>query len=351
MGITLSQLQKRLVGELDIIPPSLAKDLINDALRDIYDEVEWGFLFTDSFIRTPAVIDGYANVIKFSDLITLDSATKALVDSITPDDPQLDERQIRFLGTSKIDRGFLYRILDYDSVTGELRIDPPFQDDDNLNRKLQIVKVFYTAPYYVTTSMGVDPITGEPVVIKSDPVIDFKRFEYIVSPEYNRRLIIDVTPAELYKKDPYREFVSEPRYLSPYSVDSLGNQLFEIYPAPRSERVLRVKYLRAGLPLNNPEDQAPDLFSKELLVSKATIKAYKWAYANADKLKLKSPGRFQNLIAIQVPIYQDLLMKAQKKDEELYPKAYQGNVLDYPYYDYDEYFLGECMGETLILNF
>ncbi len=354
MGITYKELKAKLIGELDVIPPSSAGDRINDALRDIYDEVEWGFLFSEGYIRTPALIDGYANAIKFSDTITLDAATKAIVDAISINDVPFEERQIRQIGSKLVDRGFAYNILDYDSATGVVTLDPPFQDETNPAIRIQILKIYYTAPYNITRTMGVDPDTNAPIVINSEPVIDFKRFEYVVSPQFNRRLILDSTPAELYSRDPYREYASEPKYLVPFSQDAAGNRLFEMYPAPRFERLLRIKYLRAGTPLRNEADQIHDVLSKELVITKAKMKSYEWAMANADKLNLKSVGKFQNLIAMlnspnMATGYPQLLEMAKKKDEEAYPKAYQGNFADIPYYDWE--LGGECMGETLLLNF
>jgi hypothetical protein len=354
MGITFKELKAKLIGELDVIPASSAGDRINDALRDIYDEVEWGFLFTEGYIRTPALIDGYASAIQFEDKITLDVATKALVDAIGINQVPFEERQIRQIGSKQVDRGFTYNILDYDSVTGEVTLDPPFQDETNSAIHIQILKIYYTAPYFITRSMGVDPDTNDPIVINSEPIIDFKRFEYVVSPQFNRRLILDATPAELFFHDPYREYAAEPRFLVSHSQDSAGNRLYEMYPAPRFERLLRVRYLRAGVPLIAESDQIPDALSKELVITKAKMKSYEWAMANADKLNLKSVGRFQNLIAMlnspNMPSgYPQLLEKAKKNDEEAYPKAYQGNFADVPYYDWE--LGGECMGETLLLNF
>lgn len=349
MGITLGNLRAKLLGELNVIPASSAKARINDALRAIYDEVEWGFLFTDSYIRMPALIEGHATVLKFSDTITLDAPTKALVDAISPDDVSLYERQLRFIGSNKVDRGFTYKILDYDSVAGTMLIDPAYLDDDNANVKLQILKVYYTAPFYIASSKVMQDENGNDVVVKSDPVIDFKRFEYVVSHQFNRKLLLDSTPAELFRFDPYREFAGEPKYMVPYAVDSSGNQLYEVYPAPRFERVLRVKYLRAGLPLDKNSDQAPDMFSQELIITKAKIKSYEWAAANSEMLKLKSVGRFANLIVFLQKEYNDLLAAAKKNDEERYPKAYQGNFADLPYYEWNP--VGENMGETLLLNF
>lgn len=345
MGITLGKLQSRLIGELDVIPATSARERINDALEDIYDEVEWGFMFADSYIRTPAIIEGQAAVIKFAETLIVSQAVADQLNAIDINDVDLFSRQIRIKNPTEVDRGFTYNITEWDGVNNTLKINPAYQDVTRVDAQIQILKIYYTAPNYVPPF---DPAT-DPV---PDPIIDFRRFEYIISPQFNRKLILDGTLAEINRFDPYREYTyaSEPRYVVPYSVDQWGNQLFEFYPAPRFSRVLRVKYLRKGLPLVKDSDQVPDILSRELIIEKAKVKSYEWVAANAEKLGIKSVGRFANLIVFASKRYDELLERAKKQDEELYPKAYQGNVLEYPYYDHD--LNGwENMGETLLINF
>jgi hypothetical protein len=465
MGITLGKLAGFLRGELDIIPASSLRDRINDALQEIYDEAEWGFLFADSFIRLPARIDGTASVFKYGRTIRVDAATAAKISAITFDDGVITERQVRIKGTTQIDRGFVYNILAYgntngvqatgniqianpgvgDTVTingivftftddpqytndvlidpgfinaitaqnlvqsiiayddpatrlasyilapgatinivyisngtvgngftlagtaariivsgahltggvndtiGEITIDPPYQDVTNPNVNIEIVKIYYKPPYFSTTSMQ-DDGTGTFVPVSSEPIIDFKRFEYVVSPLWNRRMILDGTQAEIYKFDPYREFAAEPRYIIPFGTDTENNPLYEIYPAPSQERVLRVKYLRNGLPLVRDSDQAPDIFTKNFIIEKAKIKSYEWVMANAEKLNIKSPSRFGNMIVLAQKRYDVLLEEAKKKDEERAAKAYQGNVFEMPFFDRIDPYM-QHMGETLVLNF
>lgn len=341
MGITLGQLRARLIGELDVIPASSTKDRINDALREIYDDHEWGFLFTDGFIRTPELIEGTAEVTKFSNEVILSQAVTDKINAVSEFDVDLFEKQFRSLSTKEVDRGFTYKIIDWDSPNNKLTIDPPYQDVTNAAAKIQILKVYYKPPYYQPPyEPGVDPVP--------DPVIDFKRFEYVISPQFNRRLGLTTSWHELQRYDPYREIASEPRFLIPRQFNNFEEPLFEMYPAPRFARVFRVYYLRAGLPLNKETDTVSDIFTKDLIITKAKAASYEWAKANADKLKLKSVGRFDNLIALANNKYEKLLADACKKDEERFPKANIGNYYNYPEYGWDNL---ECMGETLLLNF
>lgn len=348
MGITLGQLRKRLIGELDVIPSSMSKAIINDSLRDIYDSNDWGFLFTDSYIRTPAMLQGTANVVQFNNQITLDATlnTSLLNSSDTSDKVQADERQVKLLSPRQQDRGFIYNITDYDSGTGILTLDKPWQDVDNTAAQIQILKLYYLPPTFDI---------GTPT--SPNPVIDFRRFEYIMSPQFNRRLSLDISLPEINNYDPTRFYTGDPYCLVPYSANSNGEQLFELYPSPRFERVLRVKYLRNGQPLSKDSDTIPNLFSSELIMSRAKIKAYEWAMANSDNTKVKAPSKFQNLIALlnspnNPSSYTNLLQTAVKKDEELYPKAFLGDFAEIPSYDFSFMDYGSRMfGETLILDF
>lgn len=344
MGITFRTLKQRLLGELDVIPATSAGDRINDALRDLYDSNEWGFLLTDGFIRTPALISGYGIVTEFLNTITLDASTKLIVDAIDINHIPIEERQVRILQSVQTDRGIVYQITAYDNTNGVLTIDPPYMDTSSASKKIEIFKAYYTAPE-INIGTSTSP----------EFVVDFKRFESIISPQFNRRLCLDLTQEVINKHDPWRSYNSDPQCVIPKGLDSAGNQLYEFYPAPRFERILRIKYLRNGLPLKRETDQAPNIFSQELILEKAKQRSYKWIMANAAKLGLKSVVPYQNLLALSnSPNDQsslpNLLIRAVKKDEELYPKAYIGNFAETPYYDFD-YDRGLPIGETLVLNF
>src|SRR5207244_6780114 len=118
--------------------------------------------------------------------------------------------------------------------------------------------------------------------------------------------------------------------------------LFELYPAPRFERVYRVIYRREGKSLLlfddegkdvlNDEDKLPGVFTEKFILDYSKYKLYEHAVANSDKYNLKSVGKYMNLMALlmnkndQMSI-QNQLDRLMKKDEENYPKAYLGDYM------------------------
>lgn len=348
MGITLKQLESRLRGKLGIVPPASTRDIIREALRQIYDDAEWGCFFQETYIRTPALITGIANMVQFSQSVVVDAATKALIDAITVDQVSIIERQLRITSPTQTDRAFWYNITAYDETTGTLTLDVPFHDITNAAAQIQIVKVFYSAPQ-------ID--IGTPT--SPNVVTDFKRLEYVVSPYLNRRLLLDVSLNQLHMIDPSRIRTGDPRAFVTHSFDSDGNPRFEMYPVPIFERILRIQYLRNGIVPQKDTDQVPNIFSQALILARAKIEAYEYAIANQEELKLNGTGRFLQLIALMnspnnANGYPALLELAKKKDEEMYPKAYVGNFGEIPYHEWNFGIWGASefgfMGETIVID-
>lgn len=353
MGTTFKKLYQNLMAWVDGVPPSFVKLITQQAIREIYDEHDWGFLIENSFIRTPKLIgNGTANVTQFSTSVVLDATAKALVDAITVDMVPLIERQFRTLSpVAQTGKSFVYNITDYESGTGTLTINPAYQDVSKVTATYQIVKMYYAPPLYT-------PVGG-------DPVIDFKGWEFVVSPLWQRRIWLDSTQEELNRFDPVRIWLDEPRHLVPfaYKIDTDGNEipLFEFYPAPSQERVFRVQYRRLGT-IPKLDTEIIPFFNPELILKKARIKAYEWLIANSDKsITIKTTGKFQNLIAMLMnpnasDSYPRLLEKAIALDTDAMNRSFMGDFLEgndsYGNGIYcDRGLNGDRIGSTLVLSF
>jgi hypothetical protein len=336
MSLTFAEIKGKLLGQLDILPPAMLGDIVNDALLDIYNSNEWGFLVKKDVLRTPALINvGTASVTKYSELVTLNSVASAAIVSLNENDVPLIERQFRNASVSaNTGNPFSYNIIDFDTTDENavvLTLDQPYWDETNAAANYQILKIFYNPPY-ITNS-------------REDQVIDFKYWKYFISLKLQRRLHTDTTLDQLNKFDPSRYYIDDPRHVvahPPSNDDDFPK--FELYPAPKFERIYQVIYQRRGLSLLKETDIIPSTLDAKLVLKRAEYEAYKWMFANLHKYpEMKgSAGRYQNLMALCMNPndklgYLQLLDRAIKKDEENYPKAYFG---DYARMSWIDSFIG-----------
>src|ERR1044071_3782474 len=117
MSLTFADLKAKLAGALDILPPAMLGDIVNEALSDIYKSNEWGFLVKKDIIRTPALIHvGTASVTKYSEIVTLDATASAAIIALNENDVPLIERQFKNASISaNAGNSFSYNIIDFDT--------------------------------------------------------------------------------------------------------------------------------------------------------------------------------------------------------------------------------------------
>jgi hypothetical protein len=332
MSLTFADLKAKLAGSLDILPPAMLGDIINEALSDIYKSNEWGFLRKKDIVRTPNVISaGTIGVTKFSETVILDSIASAEITALDENSVPLIERQLKIVSTSEnIGNPYSYNIIDFDTSNPSaiiLTLDQPFWDESKTNAQYQILKMYYHPPFITDTN--------------GDQVIDFKYWKFFISLKLRRKLWTSTTLEELNNFDPARNYTDDPRHVVAHPPnDDASFPLFELYPAPKFERVYQVIYQRKGLSLVKESDVIPQSLDANLIRVRAEYCAYKWALANIHKkAELKgSSGRFQNLMGLTMnpndeAAYPKLLARMKKEDEENYPKAYLGDYMRLPYVD------------------
>lgn len=332
MPLTFAELKAKLAGSLDILPPSMLGDLINEALKDIYNSNEWGFLTKKDIIRTPALINtGTASVTKYSELVTLDAVASAIIVALNENSVPLIERQFRNASASaNTGNSFSYNIIDFDTSDPSavvLTLNQPYWDETNSAINFQILKQFYNPPFVTDTG--------------NDEVIDFKCWKYFINLKLRRRLILTTTLDVLNAFDPSRNYIDDPRHViahPPSSDDDFPK--FELYPAPKFERIYEVIWQREGLELKKERDVIPRILDWNLVLKRAEYCAYKWLLGNIHKYpELKgSAGRYQNLMALSMnrndmTAYPALLDRQIRKDEDNYPKAYFGDYMRMPFID------------------
>lgn len=345
MGITFRELYNSLLSWVPNLPPSKAQEIIKDSIIDIGNQKDWGYLFETTYLKTPDAINGTANVHEYNNVINVDSSIRTAIAALNPDDWDITERQIRCLNQTNANLAVWYNIAAYDSGTGNLTLDRPFLDVDNAAAQVQLLKVYYNPPIYAPFINGV----------QATPLTDFRRFEHVISPTYQRRIFLDTTLAELNAFDPQRVYAADPRYIVAIPPDASGLPLFEFYPAPIHKRIYKIVYKRQGIfPRTSDIDEVVPFFDKELIITAAKIKAYEWAMT-ADNTPLGRYGsKWSNLISMITNPgsprgFSMLLEGAAQRDEELYPKEILLAYADLPFID--DLLQYGFIGETLVLNF
>lgn len=325
----LEEVQFKLLAEIQSLPPTLAEEFCKQAIRDIYNEYDWSFLYKRDLLRVPAMINsGTVSVEEFSEDVQTSTELRAILDAITVNNVKLEGRQFRTFGGQYAGNNFIYTIKEYDSITGIFKIDPYYQDQTDTSARFQIFKNLYTT---------------------SEIDIDFAYFEYILAPFDQRKLGLELTIGELNRRDPSRTSMGDPRYIVNYDEDSSGNQLFELYPIPVNKRIYKIRYKRDG---RNIEIDAniPSALSYDLVIAKAKIKAYEWLSTNGDKVGDKrSPNVFMNLIAMlsnpnMENSYPKKLREAISRDENLHSQSVIDMGSNFDYYS-------EVVVETILLDF
>lgn len=337
----LEEVQFKLLSEIQSLPSEISLELCNRAIKEIRDEYDWSFLYKKDYLRTPALINtGTININKFSNSVVVSADLKVIIDAISINDVPIIGRQLKVFGGQIAGSQFIYTITGYDSGTSTLIIDPFYQDQDNSAASFQIFKNLYTAPESIERDSD-NNITFQG--------IDFANFEYIYAPFVRRKLILDRNRSQLDRLDYNRESQGDPIWLvSSGQQDSAGNQLFELYPIPTSERVYQVLYKTEGRYLEQDDNIPP--IDYNLIICKAKMKAYEWMMINGDIVNNKrNPNLFANSIAmLSNPnlenSYPKLLEKAKMKDENLFPQALIDLGNSVPYYE-------DVIVETILIDF
>src|SRR5437868_4086785 len=126
---TLAEISKHLQGLVPALSPTFADDIVNQAREDLYAEKEWGFLWSESILRVPALISvSTVSVAKYSKSVILSVAAKATLNAIGVDDVPIIGRQFK---VNNFD--LEYTISDYDSAAGVITLDDIYLGDSNAN--------------------------------------------------------------------------------------------------------------------------------------------------------------------------------------------------------------------------
>jgi hypothetical protein len=313
-----AELVSKVTGWVSGIPPTLCKDLIKEVKKNIYNERDWSFLFEESYLTIPKLINtGTISINRGSLVGTISNDLKALLDSIDITIGQVDMigRQIRIRNSaSKIGLNRVYTIVGYNSGLSQITLNVPYLDESAINSPIEIFKAYYTAPFYKNNQ------------------IDFRSFYAIADLRQNQKINLIGSYADLNKTDPNRTNSGNPYSIYQAGLDSSGNQLFELYPNPKpaSDLIYKVAYFRNGESFDE-EENIPKPLTSKLFLSAAKVQAYEWAETHKGEFANLMKTSWQNMIVLNSKVYEAELIQCINSDEDSFSQSLI-------YYDDMDYF-------------
>jgi len=325
MSTTFYQLWNNLIGEVGAdLPQPRAKQLINDAWRDIQNKRPWSFLLREGMIQVPAVITGNIAVTQYSATAVPSAALKTILDALSSP-PLLTRRSLRAAATGGVIGGNLpiYDIYGYDpSGAGAITLDRQFQEATSAVLSVNIYRRWILPP--------LDPTTG----FEST---NFLRWLTVKDPDNNFWLDISKPKRYLDMVDPNRTstgmpfmLVQAPAATTVYPGVTLdgnlqpGTPLYELYPhyVSTPAKVYYAVYQAYGAEftddLGRVNSVLPPYINSEMLFDYARMKAYRWAEINKGRIPSLVKTNWLLLIQEARNSYDEQYLAAQRIDREIY---------------------------------
>lgn len=258
MSRTIEDFARRLTGEipmLDILP---ARQLIQDALRDVYDAHQWSFLESVGVLYSPASItSGTFSVTSNSSTVVADATAITALSGLTL--PTITKRQIRFLGSWPA-----FNIISFDQGTGIMVLDNLYRGDSNSSATYMVYRCFY----------------GYPEDADGNEVSDFKGYKSITNPTVNYAFSdLSVSREWLDAYDPQRTNFDNPVWLVSYKSTSNQPQ-WEMYPQPTVSQAYVANYQSRFPSTISPSTTLPPALNEALVEERAKWYGYRWAEAH-----------------------------------------------------------------------
>ena len=264
MGSVYLELYRELQGVFPDLPERQAQRYINRAQRNAFDSWNWSFLAGEGVLNIPDEIStGTIEVEQGSNVIVGDAAAAAAWLAITDFIPITDR-------ALKIGVDFPYRILAFDGVD-TVYVDRPYTGDDDASIEYRLYKPYYAPPDDFNNWISVVDTTDAWILLPG------KKKEWLDWIDPQRSSIGG--PAQFISFFLFQRAQTIPPFgATATNTQIAARQLFELWPGPTAAMSLAVYYKRRGVDLVEDTDQSP--FPDELLISRATYHAYRFAQVN-----------------------------------------------------------------------
>lgn len=321
---TLQDVIGRLRSVRPGLPPTVARDLINDRIRNAIDQYPcWSGLYRESTITIPnrydtgtieltqgsKVITGTDTVWPVNDLVNTtipDGVPQTGMQSVTPASMVgITEDSVLYIDAGGTPEVVAVVSLNQNSFVANFNyVHDPNCTATRSSFSGRQLRIAYAKPIYnilavhSNTELEVDmawdltTASGQAYWITQmyyTIAPDIKDIVSVLDPLQGISLPIHVSGDMLNARDPQRSAIGTPICLADYVPNFQGNMQYEVWPIPLTERVLRVFFFVQWKRLTAPGDRLPYFINPSII--------YHGALADAMLLKFGNDDSGQNLPA------------------------------------------------------
>ena len=283
-----------LVGTVPELSAFLAQSYIRKAWTDVAKSRSWSWKQQVLYLNSPvAITAGTVAVTQFSTTVTADVTAKAALNAASAaGNPPLVGRQFR-----KSFRGPIYTISAYDTGTGVITLDQPYQSATDPTSMYTVYQCLYQVPGVLVNKFTsiVDPNNG-----------------YAFTQMHVPKAVLD-------SMDPTRSSQQLPFWLVDY--DALGTTenrsvRYEFWPHPITAQTFVCTVQLLQTLLTNPTDTLPGIIPEDLVIAGA-FKKYvcPWITANSSRFPRLAKVNVAALYKMHHDTYIEKLAETKKDDD------------------------------------
>jgi hypothetical protein len=324
MPTTFFQLWNNVIAEVGSdLPTPRAKQIVNQAWREVLNKRPWSFLLRESVIIAPAAITGDITFTQYSRDCVPSVALKATLDALASP-PPITRRSLRLNANNGVTSPTapIYDIYAYDPAgAGTITLNRAYQEDSD-TAEVMIFRRWYLPPY--------DESGNE--------TTDFMRWLTVKDPDNDwwldltkaKRWIDSVDPNRTYGSSAPFVLCEGPAATTQYPGVSFdgnlqpGAPLYELYPYYNgsAQKTYQCVYQAYGKELTDDfgsvNSVLPPYIDDELVFDKARALAYRWAEINKGKIPSLQKTNWLLLMNEAEESFQKQYLAARRVDDEHY---------------------------------